>query len=295
MTYSIVARDPQTGAFGVGVQSHFFAVGSVVPWVEAGVGAVATQARAQLSYGPLGLERMRAGEPANVALAALVAADPASATRQVAMIDNTGRAVAHNGLRCIAHAGALGGTGWVVQANMARNPTILNAMADAYHGTTGDFPDRLLAALDAAEADGGDIRGKQSAALVVSSTAADGSVSAESVLRLHVEDHERPLTELRRLLDMHRAYRLLSSALDRAQAGNIDDVLPALERALTFAPDNDEIQFWYGGLLTVFGDPRGRPLLDRLYATNPGWRELVPRLVAAGVIPDLPGVVERLT
>lgn len=295
MTYSIVARDPETGAFGVAVQSHFFSVGAVVPWVEAGVGAVATQAFSELSYGPLGLERMRRGDTAGVALGALVAADAGEATRQVAMVDKTGRAAAHTGERCVAHAGHRTGTGWSVQANMMRNATVPDAMADAYLREPGALADRLLAALDAAEAEGGDIRGQQSAAIWVSSTAPDGRVSAGTVLRLHVEDHERPLDELRRLVRVHRAYELLGRGLEHAQAGDLGDVVPMLEQALELAPESSEIRFWLGGLLAMVGNPGGRSMLDALFVANPGWRELIPRLLAAGVIPDLPGIAELLT
>ena len=295
MTYSIVARDPESGALGVAVQSHYFSVGAVVPWVEAGVGAVATQAFAELSYGPLGLTRMRAGEAANDALAALVAADPGHATRQVAMVDNNGMAGSHTGLSCVEYAGAHVGDGWVVQANMMRNATVPDAMAEAYAGSSGDFVGRLLATLDAAEAAGGDVRGQQSAALVVSSIAADASVSAGSVLRLQVEDDERPLDELRRLVEMRRGYEILDAAFERLQAGELDGLVPALERALELAPTSREIRFRLAAALTMFGDPRGRPMLDQLFRENEGWRELVPRLAAVGVLPDLPGVVELLT
>ena len=204
MTYSVVARDPETGAFGVAVQSHFFSTGAVVPWVEAGVGAVATQAFSELSYGPFGLERMRNGDSAGAALHALVANDAGESTRQVAMVDNAGRAAAHTGDRCVAHAGHRTGPGWSVQANMMLKDTVPDAMAEALAGTEGTFSDRLLAALDAAQAEGGDIRGQQSAAILISSIASDGRVAAGTVLRLHVEDHPHPLEELRRLVRVHR-------------------------------------------------------------------------------------------
>jgi uncharacterized Ntn-hydrolase superfamily protein len=290
MTYSVVARDPESGAFGVGVQSHYFSVGAVVPWVEAGVGAVATQSSADITYGTLGLQRMRAGEHADAALAALVAADTRQATRQVGMVDNTGRAAAHTGDGCVAHAGHRTGPGWSVQANMMLGPTVPDAMADAYTGTQGDFVDRLLAALDAAQAAGGDIRGQQAAALLVSSTAPDARVEAGTALRLQVEDHERPLDELRRLVTLHRAYRELSDAERLAQAGDFERVLPAIDRAFALAPDNTEIRFWRGGLRMMFGDPRGRPELDTFFAAHPDWREFVRRLVAAGIVPDSPDI-----
>jgi uncharacterized Ntn-hydrolase superfamily protein len=291
MTYSIVARDPESGAFGVAVQSHYFGVGAVVPWVEAGVGAVATQSFSEISYGPLGLERMRGGESADAALAVLVAADEGQAMRQVGMVDHRGRAAAHTGTGCVAHAGHRTGPGWAVQANMMRHDTVPDAMAEAYAGD-GDFVARLLNALDAAEAEGGDIRGQQAAAIVISSVAPDGRVGADTVLRLQVDDHERPLVELRRLVDLHRAYKELMHAENAAQTGDLDAVIPALERAYALAPANTEINFWRAGLLTMFGDPRGRPALDAFLADRPEWRELIRRLVAAGVIPDTPEIAQ---
>ena len=295
VTYSVVARDPETGAFGVAVQSHYFSVGAVVPWVQAGVGAVATQASAEPSYGPLGLERMRAGESAAAALAARVAADAGRDTRQVAMVDNRGEAVAHTGSACVAHAGARGGPGWSVQGNMLRSAGVPDAMAEAFAGASGDLLDRLLATLDAAEAAGGDVRGQQSAALLVAMPAPDGTITTGAALRLHVEDHERPLVELRRLVNMRRGYELLDASFVRVQTGNLDGLVPELERALELAPTSDTIRFRLGAALTLFGDPRGRPMLDELFAQNPGWRELIPRLAAVGEIPDIPGAVELLT
>ena len=291
MTYSIAARDPETGAFGVAVQSHYFGVGSVVPWVAADVGAVATQANGLVSYGPLGLERMRNGEPAPAALAALLAADEERETRQVAMVDRNGVAAVHTGASCIAYVGARTGEGWSVQANMMRRDGVPDVMAEAYTGATGDFLDRLLATLDAAEAAGGDVRGQQAAALVVAS-AADASGPS---IRLHVEDDDEPLVALRRLVQMRRAYDELDRAFERLQRGELDGLLPALEHARELAPGSTEIRFRLAGMLTMMGDPRGRPMLDALYAEEPGWRELIPRMAAVGRLPDVPGIVETLT
>jgi uncharacterized Ntn-hydrolase superfamily protein len=294
VTYSVVARDPETGAFGVAVQSNYFAVGAVVPWVEAGVGAVATQAFAEPSYGPLGLERMRAGESSRAVLAALVAADPGRDTRQVGMVDSAGGAVAHTGAACVEHAGARQGPGFSVQGNMLRRAGVPDAMAEAYTGAPGDLLDRLLATLDAAEAAGGDVRGQQAAAIVMASAATDGAGSG-SLLRLHVEDHEQPLAELRRLVNVHRGYQLMDAAFSRMQEGDVADLVPTLEHALELAPTSNEIRFRLAASRTLFGDPHGRAALDEMYAANPGWRELIPRLAAAGAIPATPEMVELLT
>jgi uncharacterized Ntn-hydrolase superfamily protein len=282
MTYSVAARDPESGAFGVAVQSHYFEVGSVVPWVEAGVGAVATQSFAEISYGPLGLERMRAGESAGTALSALVAADPGEAMRQVGMVDRDGRAAAHTGAGCVAHAGHRTGFGWTVQANMMLNPTVPDAMAEAFTAPDGDFLERLLRALDAAQAEGGDIRGQQAAALLVS----EPEAGSHKVLRLQVEDHDQPLVELRRLVGLHRAYKDVSIAQNAAQTGDFEAVVPAIERAYAIAPENTEVRFFRAAMLTMFGDPHGRPALDAFLAARPEWREFIRRMVAAGVIPD---------
>jgi len=266
-------------------------VGATVPWVEADVGAVATQAFAETSYGRLGLARLRAGEPADAVLGALVAADDGRDRRQVAMVDRDGRAAVHTGPMCVAYAGAHTGDGWSVQANMMRSDGVPDAMAEAYTTGSGDFLDRLLAALDAAEAAGGDVRGKQAAALVV----AGGPGGSGPGLRLHVEDHHEPLVELRRLVRLHRAYQELDAAFERLQRGEFDGLVPALEHALELAPNSTEIRFRLAAMLTTSGDPRGRPMLDAVYAENPGWRELIGRLAAVGALPDVPGLVEMLT
>ena len=172
MTYSIVARDRETGQLGVAVQSHYFSVGPIVPWAEAGVGAVATQASGEPGYGPRGLARMRAGEPAPQVLEALLADDPERETRQVAMVDAQGRVGVHTGRRCISEAGALAGEGFSAQANMMARASVWPAMANAFAAAKGELELRLLAALDAAEAEGGDIRGRQSAAILVVSEVA---------------------------------------------------------------------------------------------------------------------------
>jgi uncharacterized Ntn-hydrolase superfamily protein len=291
VTYSVVARDPESGAFGVAVQSHYFEVGAVVPWVEAGVGAVATQSFAEITYGPLGLERMRNGESSEAALAALVAADAGEAIRQVGMVDREGRAAAHTGAGCVMHAGHRTGPDWSVQANMMLNPTVPDAMAEAFTGVGGDFLDRLLGALDAAQAEGGDIRGQQAAALLVSAP----EPGSPKVLRLQVEDHDRPLEELRRLVGLHRAYKEISIAQDAAQSGDLDAVIPAIDRAYAIAPANTEVTFFRAAMLTMFGDPRGRPDLDAFLLARPDWREFIRRMVAAGVIPETPAITDITT
>jgi uncharacterized Ntn-hydrolase superfamily protein len=232
-TYSIVARDAQTGQLGVAVQSHWFGVGRLVTWAEAGVGAVATQAMVQVRYGPLGLERMRQGLSAQEALAELLAADDGRELRQVAMVDAGGDVAAHTGSQCIAEAGQETGAGFSAQANMMATQQVWPAMARAYREACGDLAERLLSALDAAQAAGGDLRGKQSAAMLIVGAERGPEPWAGVLLELRVEDHPEPLAELRRLVTLQRAYEhmnqgdtLLGSARTRYKKRSWSTALP---------------------------------------------------------------------
>jgi uncharacterized Ntn-hydrolase superfamily protein len=272
VTYSLVVRDAETGQFGVAVQSHYFSVGSVVPWARPGVGAVATQAMAEISYGPRGLALMATGESAASALHMLLAEDDGRETRQVAMIDDEGTVAAHTGARCIAEASHIVGDGWTVEANMMRRAGVPEAMADSLAATRGQLlADRLLAALDAAEAAGGDVRGKQSVAMLI--VPATGEPWMRD-LELRVEDHVDPLGEMRRLLAVHRAYR-----------GGDADVLG----------DNYELKFWHLIGLAANGQlDDARTLLKAACEIEPGWGDLLRRLPAAGLWPMDEDVIDQL-
>jgi uncharacterized Ntn-hydrolase superfamily protein len=296
MTYSIVARDPETGRLGVAVQSHYFSVGPVVPWVRAGVGAVATQAFGEISYGPLGLDRMAAGESPADALGALLAADARAAQRQVGMVDAHGNVAAHTGERCIIYAGHRTGQGVSVQANMMERDTVPDAMMAAYEATNGGLAERLLAALDAAEAEGGDIRGRQSAAIVIAAGERAEHPWQGRLLDLRVEDHPEPLAELRRLVTLHRSYRLADEAERAAGTGDVAAAAAKMIEAMQLAPDNVEVAFWgamgaaTGGQMTL-----AKSLLDQCAAVDPRWRELARRLPAAGIYPITPETIAELT
>ncbi|MGZ4142160.1 MAG: DUF1028 domain-containing protein [Actinomycetota bacterium] len=295
MTYSIVARDPDTGQIGVAVQSHFFSVGPIVPWTEPGVGAVATQAHAEVSYGPRGLELMRDGTPAGRALGVLVLADKEADRRQVAMVDAMGRVAAHTGDLCIAEAGDRQGEGVSVQANMMLKPTVPDAMLGAYEGAGGDLADRMLAALDAAQAEGGDIRGKQSAAMLIVRGRSSGKPWADRVMDLRVEDHPEPLVELRRLVVMRRAYDAVDRAELAALNGEMDTAAREYAAADEGAGGNVEPSFWAGVSLAAAGQEElARELLAKSFAAHDGWKELLRRLPAADMFPDDPGLIERL-
>ncbi|HEY3334448.1 MAG TPA: DUF1028 domain-containing protein, partial [Candidatus Limnocylindrales bacterium] len=253
MTYSIVALDHATGELGVAVQSRWLNVGAWVPWVEAGVGAVATQSFTEPGHGFNGLRLMREGVPAPDALARVLASDEDEATRQVGMVDAAGRSAAHTGLRCVRYASHLVAPGVSVQANMMERATVPAAMLAAFRGTDGDLATRLLAALRAAEREGGDVRGRQSAALVVApgraAPAPDGTPAtpAPPWARRHdlrVEDSRSPLDELARLLDLGRAYDAMGNAESAALRGDLAAAAAVNVRSLELAPDDDQVALW---------------------------------------------------
>lgn len=294
MTYSIVARDPATGQLGVAVQSKYFSVGSVVSWAEPGVGAVATQSMAEISYGPRGLELMRGGRTAAEALARLLDEDELRDRRQVGMVDAHGGVASHTGTGCIAAAGHIAGDGFTCQANLMLKDTVWSAMARAFESASGDLPERLLGALDAAEAEGGDLRGRQSVALlVVGGDAASPAWRKE--LELRVEDHPDPLGELRRLLGLRRAFDRVDQAEDALLKGG--DPVEAVRALDEFAGLNDaNIDFTRAIGLAMAGRPEeARALVTRLAAADRGWKVAARRYAAAGVIPDEAALVAALT
>ncbi len=294
-TYSIVARDPATGDLGVAVQSHWFSVGTVVTWAEPGVGAVATQSFAEISYGPLGLKLMQAGKTAEQALAALLAADSHPEVRQVAMVDRHGNVAVHTGASCIAAAGHQTGEQYSVQANLMASDTVWGAMARAYEGAEGDLADRLLAALEAAEGEGGDIRGRQSAALLVVPAAGRGRPWREAAVDLRVDDHPQPLAELRRLLRVHRAYEHMNRGDERLAEDDVEGALREYAAAAQLHPGNLEILYWQAVTMTGVGRlEEALPIFARVFAGDRRWRQLTPRLVPAGLLPDEDGVLERI-
>lgn len=296
MTYSIVARDPASGELGVAVQSHYFGVGSIVSWAEAGVGAVATQSVAEPAYGPNGLELMRDGASAPEALHRLLAADEHEPVRQVAFVDRYGRVAAHTGARCIREAGHRVADGVSAQANIMGRPTVPDAMVAAYRAAGGDLAERLIAALDAAEGEGGDLRGRQSAALLVVAPRASGRPTEDRLIDLRVDDHPDPVSELRRLLGLRRAYERVDVGDELAAAGDLEAALDQYAAAHSEQPDSAELAFWHGVALAASGrEQEARPLLERAYREGDGWRELLRRLPAAGLFPEDAELVARLS
>lgn len=299
-TYSIVALDPMAGQMGVAVQSHYFGVGVAVPWLEAGVGVVATQSFVEVSYGPLGLALMKAGKSAPQALAGLLATDPQQERRQVAMLDIHGNVAAHTGDRCIAYAGHCVGEGYSVQANLMLAGTVWDAMAEAYAQTHGDLAERMMVALEAAEAEGGDIRGRQSAAMVVVRTVPSGRPWQDRLLDLRVDDHSAPLVELRRLMTVHRANEGWNAAEallkgDGSRAARLAAARQQFSVTPDLMPENPEGAFWFACALVNAGAvDAALPYLRKVYAVQPIWRELVPRLADSGLLPKEHATLKRL-
>jgi uncharacterized Ntn-hydrolase superfamily protein len=323
-TFSIVARDSTTGQIGVAVQSHWFAVGQIVPWAEAGVGAVATQSFVDPSYGKLGLDLLRAGKSAPEALQALLHGDAACQVRQVGMIDAKGNVATFTGSRDIIAAGGIAGhqsastrvqcgssggalfvgRDFAVQANLMANDAIWPAMAKGFAASTGDLADRMLAALDAAQAAGGDIRGKQSAALVVVSATGTGKPWQDRIFDVRVDDHESPLVELRRLVAVHRAYNHMNAgdlAVEHNDAALALREYAAAEQIAATTKGiprsrHAEMLYWHAvALVNLKRVEESLPLFARAFEMEPAWRELTRRLPRSGLLPDDDVLIKRIT
>ena len=294
-TFSIVARDAETGELGVAVQSHWFSVGTLAPWAEAGIGAVATQSFVEPSYGKLGLELMRAGKSAPDALKALLAGDDGRDVRQVAMIDTNGRVAAHTGVKSIPAAGHIVGKDYSVQANLMLNEKIWPAMSHAFERTNGDLAERMLAALDAAQEAGGDIRGEQSAALIVVTGKPTGRVWADRVFDVRVDDSAEPLRELRRLVTLRRAYNHMNAGDLAVEHKDNERALVEYGAAAKLVPDNAEMVYWHAVALVNMGRLEDSlPLFRRVFAMDKSWVTLTSRLSKVGLMPDDPRLIERI-
>jgi uncharacterized Ntn-hydrolase superfamily protein len=284
-TYSIVAVDSATGEIGAAVQSHWFSVGSIVIWAEAGVGAVATQSFVNPSFGPRGLMLLKAGLTPQQAVKAMLEIDPGKEVRQLAIIDAAGNTAAHTGKDCIPAAGHINKKYYSVQANLMHNDKVWPAMEKAFLETKGPLAERLVAALEAAEAQGGDIRGKQSAALLVVRGKSTGKIWEDRLIDLRVEDHPEPIKEIRRLLTVHRAY-------DHMNAGDLaiehNDEAKALEEyhaAMRMFPENLEMKYWTAvSLVNINKFDEALPLFKEVFSKDENWRVLTPRLVPNGLL-----------
>ncbi len=286
-TYSIVAYDFETGQIGVAVQSHWFSVGSIVCWAEAGVGAIATQSFVEVSYGPLGLELMKSGKTASQTLTGLLATDPNKAVRQVAMVDHNGNVAVHTGAQCIAAAGHQSGKGFSCQANMMEKDTVWNAMTATFSTTSGPLVDRLMAALESAQAEGGDIRGKQSAALIVVGPESAGVSWKRRIFDLRIEDHPQPLAELKRLIVIAKAYNHMNQGDEFLTVNNVQGALEEYSLAMEIYPGNPEMMFWPAVTMAASGKiDESLPLFKKVFTQDARWAELLKRLPKVGQFPD---------
>jgi uncharacterized Ntn-hydrolase superfamily protein len=294
-TYSIVALDEKTGELGVAVQSHWFSVGSLVPWAKAGVGAVATQSFVKVDYGPDGLKLMEGGMSAESALNKLVLEDEGEAVRQVAMIDMKGNVATHTGEKCIYAAGHQIGKNYSVQANLMENETVWPAMAKAFENTEGDLADKMMAALYAAEGEGGDIRGKQSAAMLIVTGEPTGVPWKDVVMDIRVDDHAEPLKELKRLIRVHRAYQHANKGDHYLELEEIEKALVEYEKASEFYPENPELPYWSAVTLASKGNlDQALPIFREVFQKEPRLRILTPRLVNSGLLPNDPALIEAI-
>jgi uncharacterized Ntn-hydrolase superfamily protein len=284
MTYSIAARDPKTGRFGVAVQSHAFTVGPIVPWLEPGVGAVATQAFVNVSFGPIALEMLRNGWSAEKVVAALVAGDETPEQRQIGIVDGTGHAAAYTGSACVKACGHLVGEGFTTQGNLLERDEVWQSMAPAYEAALAEelpFSERLLRTLEAAEAAGGDVRGRQSAAIVIVDADLRGARWRGLNMDLRVEDHDQPVPELRRLVNLWEAQALLDDESDAANAGR--DLADRYAESRRRAPEFWEIAFWAAIEIAKQGDlETGRREMAAAVAADPRWRTTLEHMVASG-------------
>ncbi|WBO85872.1 DUF1028 domain-containing protein [Hymenobacter yonginensis] len=285
-TYSIVARDPATGDLAVAVQSHWFSVGTSVSWAEAGVGAIATQSFTNKSFGPRGLALLRAGKTAQQALDELLSTDEGRDVRQVAIVDSKGNVATHTGAKCIDFAGHRQGTQFSVQANMMLTEKVPAAMQQAFEaGTKLPLPERMLAALDAAQAAGGDVRGRQSAALLVVRAKPGAGIWEDRLVDLRVDDAAEPLKELRRLLSLHRAYEHMNAGDLAVEKNDVPGAIREYEAAERLFPNNLEMRYWHAiSLANKEQVPAALKLLAPIFRQEPNWRELTGRLPNVGLL-----------
>lgn len=294
-TFSIVARDAETGEIGVAVQSHWFSVGSIVSWAEAGVGAVATQSLVNVSFGPRALTLLKEGKTPDEAARILLDSDEGSAFRQLAIIDAEGRVTAHTGTKCIADADHITGEGFSVQANMMLNKKVVPAMAEAYENSKGPLAERMMAALQAAQEAGGDIRGQQSAAILVVRGQATGDIWKDRLIDLRVDDHPEAVNELARVLKVFRAYEHMNNGDLAIEHGDEEKALQEYGAAQKMFPDNIEMKYWTAVSLVNIGKvDQALPVFKEIFMEDKHWRTLTKRIVANGMLTTDEETLEKI-
>jgi len=284
-TYSIVARDTVTGEMGVAVQSHWFAVGSLVAWGRAGVGVVATQSFINPSFGPRGLDLLEIGLTPEMAVKSMLDLDEGRELRQLAILDSKGKAFGFTGKNCIDYAGNIVGDNYAIQSNLMEKPTVNQAMANAFENTTGSLADRLMAALFAAQKEGGDMRGQQAAAMLIVKAESTGNEWQDKVVDLRVDDSNQPLEDLHHLLEVHKAYNFMNQGDLAIEHGDFALAVQNYKQAQSMFPENQEMKFWYAVTLANNGNfQESKSVFEKIFKKEKNWQELVPRLVKSKLL-----------
>ena len=285
-TYSIVAKDEKTGEMAVGVQSHWFSVGTIVSWGKSGVGVVATQSFVNPAYGPEGIKLMESGVSAEEALIKLVSEDESRDYRQVAMLDINGSVKAFTGEKCIVDAGQYTGKNFSVQANMMLNDKVVPAMKKAFEESSElSLAERIIKVFEAAEESGGDIRGKQSAALLVVGPEKTDNEWQDKKIDLRVDDSENPVKEIKRLLKVHRAYEHMNKGDIAIEHGDMEQALVEYGSAEALFPDNLEMKFWKAvALLNNSRLNEAKEIFKYVIERNNNWEKLLLRLPGSNLI-----------
>lgn len=284
-TYSIVARDPNTGEMGVAVQSHWFSVGSIVSWGEAGVGVIATQSFVNPSFGQRGLEMLKQGMAAQEVVDLLIASDEGRDFRQLAIVDAKGNSAAYTGSKCIPEAGHIVGDNYCVQANLMLSNLVWSEMSKAFESSDGPLAERLIAALEAAQNVGGDIRGQQSAAILVVKAEATGKLWEDRYIDLRVEDHPEPVSEIKRLLKVFRAYEHMNNGDLAVEKNDMKLAMEHYSAAMKMFPENLEMKYWTAVSLVNNGQiNEALPMFRDIFSADDNWRKLTPRLIKVGML-----------
>jgi len=284
-TYSIVARDPKTGEMGVAVQSHWFSVGSIVSWGEAGVGVVATQSFVNPSFGQRGLEMLKQGMTAQEVVDLLIASDEGRDFRQLAIVDAKGNSAAYTGSKCIPEAGHIVGDNYCVQANLMLSNLVWSEMSKAFESSDGPLAERLIAALEAAQNVGGDIRGQQSAAILVVKAEATGKLWEDRYIDLRVEDHPEPVKEIKRLLKVFRAYEHMNNGDLAVEKNDMKLAMEHYSAAMKMFPENLEMKYWTAVTLVNNNQlQEALPIFKEIFSIDDNWRKLTPRLIKVGML-----------
>jgi uncharacterized Ntn-hydrolase superfamily protein len=285
-TFSILAYDSVSGDMAVAVQSHWFSVGTTVAWGEAGVGVIATQAVTNIEFGPRGLYLLKSGMSPQQVLDTLLKSDPEREIRQVAILDKHGNTAVYTGKNCVSEAGFYKGRFFSTQANMVKDRNVWKEMAKAFETGQGSFEEKIVSALDAGQSVGGDIRGKQSACLLVVKATPTGKSWIDRKVDLRVDDNEAPIKELSRLVKIHNAYSKMNLGYYALAKGNLNEADAYINTAQGLYPENRELSFWYAVELCNIGEiDRALPIFRQTFQTDPNWKNIIlPRITQAGVL-----------